>query len=188
MIEESVVAAIARRLRPLRRGAEKAQRGQYAGARLGTGDVAALDSDPVGRETEADRGNTRERGCRVAIEDEAAIRVREFPEIVEGAPLDVVEQGIDGRRSDDGLRLSTRAAGRTGNEQRQYRKGTESRELHFPITTVSRCCPAVRGSARRTAPSSSASGWPSICARTIRSAQPSGFAIEISICVLSSRA
>ncbi len=93
VIEEPVIAGHAFDTSALRRAFEEAQRRERALHGLIARHVAALDADAVRRQRETDRGDARERlRVRIAIRHEAGVGVCRFPEIVERAAFDVVEQ------------------------------------------------------------------------------------------------
>src|SRR4029077_6274524 len=77
-----------------RRGEGEAQRREDAGARLGAGHPAALDADRVGGETEADRGDARERRAGRAVGHQLVGGIGEAPEPAEGALLELVEEAL----------------------------------------------------------------------------------------------
>jgi len=93
VVVEAVIARHAFGARALRRAFEETERRQRAVDGLLARDVAALDADAVRRQREADRGDARERlGVRIAVGHEAGVGIGRFPEVVERAALDVVEE------------------------------------------------------------------------------------------------
>jgi len=109
VVEEAVIAGHAFGARALRRAFEEAKRHERALHGLIARDVAALDADAVGGEPETDRSNARERlRVRITIRNEAVVGIGGFPEIVERAPLDVVEQGRQRRTQQRRYRCARR--------------------------------------------------------------------------------
>ena len=94
VVEEAAVAGRALSGLALRRVPEKAERGERAASGLGSGDVAALDADGIGREREADGGHARERRLGPAVRREPVLRVRRVPEPAEGVLLKRVEERL----------------------------------------------------------------------------------------------
>src|SRR5207249_1759973 len=95
VVEESLVAGNAASRRALRRVAKEAQRGQDALPRRLAGDVTALDADRIRGQPEADGRDARKRGCRIAIRDQAVLRIRGIPEEAEGALLELDQERIE---------------------------------------------------------------------------------------------
>src|SRR5689334_9864675 len=89
MIEEPVL---------IRRAHEEAQGREHALSGLRTRDVATLNPDRIRGECEADRCDAGERRCRVAVGNEAALRVRGLPEEAKGALLEIGEERIEEHR------------------------------------------------------------------------------------------
>ncbi len=75
---------------------KEAQRRQHALARRLPRDVAAFDTDGVGGEPEAYRGDAGERGRRIAVGNEAILGIAGLPEETEGALLEIREERIQG--------------------------------------------------------------------------------------------
>ena len=91
------------RLGALRRVGEEPQRRQHALPRLLARDVATLDADRIRREPKADCGDARVRRRRIAVRDQAVLRIGGLPEEAERTLL----QARRGR----GRRLGSRQAG-----------------------------------------------------------------------------
>jgi hypothetical protein len=107
VIEEAVIAGGAADGGILWRGPEEPERSQGAVGGLLAGDPGALDADGVGGEREADGGDARELLGRPAIRRETVCGRRAFPEEVEGAVLERIEES-------DGVGRDARAPGVVG--------------------------------------------------------------------------
>ena len=75
---------------------EEAQGGQHALARRLPRDIAAFDADRIGGEPEAYRGDTGERGRRIAVGYEAIPGIAGLPEKAERAFLEIREERMQG--------------------------------------------------------------------------------------------
>ena len=95
MVEEPLVAGNPMGRRTLRRIVEESQRGQHPLARGLAGDIAAFDADRIRGEPEAYRCDARKRGCRIAVRDQAVLRIRGIPEEAEGALLELDQERIE---------------------------------------------------------------------------------------------
>ncbi len=129
MIEKSVVTAHAFGARALRRAFEETQRRERALRGLLARDVAALDADAVGGQSEADRGDAGKRlGVGIPIRNEPGIRIGGVPEVVERAVLEIVEERRQRRfeqRRDDRARRFSFVVAAGADEENGGEKGGE---------------------------------------------------------------
>ena len=162
MVEEPLVAGNPVGRRALRRIVEESQRGQHPLARGLAGDIAAFDADRICGEAEAYRCDARKRGCRIAIRDQAVLRITGIPEEPEGTFLELDQERIErgagieeGRIDDPALRAATVAHHHGAHRDRGQQHGQQTnfpafQTHHHPqIHTASR----VRNNARRDMPS-----------------------------------
>ncbi|PAV66924.1 hypothetical protein WR25_22926 [Diploscapter pachys] len=91
VVEEALVPGHAGRRIALRRSREEAQRRQCQVAGFLARDPATLHADRIGRQREADRGDTGEGRRRPAIGHQPVLAIGEVPEIAEGALFEVAE-------------------------------------------------------------------------------------------------
>ncbi len=132
VIEETLVSGDAREIRTLRRLGEKTQRRQHPIARLRPRDPAALDSDRIGGQREADRRDAGRRRRRVAIRHQAIGGIGGLPEKIERAPMHIVKQRLDGcdrrrrRRRGPGRRAGATAGERTGQGKQPAAPGMDA--------------------------------------------------------------
>ena len=98
MVEEALVSGHPVRACALRRVPQEAQCGQHALAGVGPCDVAALDTDRIRSEAEADSRDARERWRRIAVGDEPVLRIRGVPEEPERSFFEVDQDRLDQRR------------------------------------------------------------------------------------------
>ncbi len=94
VIVEAAIAAHAGLCGTHRRVREKAQRAQRPQPCLAARHEAPLGADHIGGQREADTGSAGERRRGIAVRREAVLLVRRVPEEAEGAPFEIVDDGI----------------------------------------------------------------------------------------------